>query len=384
MGSGSTTSIGSTTTTTITLNVGSAPTHSGGRLQFNIGAGGTGYNDPQIFVSPPSYESLEVRGVSRLGIGDTTDTGSGLLVDIVMQPSSEYAGIGTYEVGEFIVARSGFGFGRGDKFEPVGLVTDYRLKQVETQFRMEVTETFTDSFCMWQFGEIDYIDSIKDLQTGSRKRFPIKYNDELFSIEKDDVLFEDGDLSNIMLVIRNRVVQEPILHYYFIGGTSIVFTDAPEPQDDIQIFFYRGTRGIDETVGAATTNAPIKPGDQIILSSPLGLTTSQTVRTSFRISNSDSLETNVYSGEGIDEEIYKPITVIKQKNNFVADGELVTKDRKSLTSRIFPAKIIGDIETSTGKFFVDTVNLFDYENNISQDTISARLVAGTSNPVALP
>ena len=77
---------------------------------------------------PPSYESLEVRGVSRLGIGDTTDTGSGLLVDIVMQPSSEYAGIGTYEVGEFIVARSGFGFGRGDKFEPVGLVTDYRLE----------------------------------------------------------------------------------------------------------------------------------------------------------------------------------------------------------------------------------------------------------------
>ena len=114
------------------------------------------------------------------------------------------------------------------------------------------------------------------------ERFPIKYNDELFSIEKDDVLFEDGDLSNIMLVIRNRVVQEPILHYYFIGGTSIVFTDAPEPQDDIQIFFYRGTRGIDETVGAATTNAPIKPGDQIILSSPLGLTTSQTVRTSFK------------------------------------------------------------------------------------------------------
>ena len=186
-----------------------------------------------------------------------------------------------------------------------------------------------------------------------------------------------------MLVIRNRVVQEPIVHYYFIGGTSIVFTDAPEPQDDIQIFFYRGTKGVDETVGTATTNPPIKPGDQIILSSPLGLTTSQTVRTSFRISNSDSLETNVYSGDGIDEENYKPITVIKQKNNFVADGELVTKDRKSLTSRIFPvAKIIGDIETSTEKFFVDTVNLFDYENNISQDIISARLVAGTSNPVA--
>jgi hypothetical protein len=383
MGSGSTTSIGSTTATTVTLNVGASAAHGGGRLQFNIGAGGTGYNDPQIFVSPPSYESLEVRGVSRLGIGDTTDTGSGLLVDIVMQPSSEYAGIGTYEVGEFVVARSGFGFERGDKFEPVGLVTDYRLKQVETEFIMEVIEEFTDSFCMWQFGEIDYIDSIKNLQTGFRKRFPIKYNNELFSIEKDDVLFEDGDLSNIMLVIRNRVVQEPIVHYYFIGGTSIVFTDAPEPQDDIQIFFYRGTKGVDETVGTATTNPPIKPGDQIILSSPLGLTTSQTVRTSFRISNSDSLETNVYSGDGIDEENYKPITVIKQKNNFVADGELVTKDRKSLTSRIFPvAKIIGDIETSTEKFFVDTVNLFDYENNISQDIISARLVAGTSNPVA--
>ena len=54
----------------------------GGTLSFSVDDGGTGYSNPQIFVSEPSYENLSVTGISRIGIGTTTDTGSGLLLDV--------------------------------------------------------------------------------------------------------------------------------------------------------------------------------------------------------------------------------------------------------------------------------------------------------------
>ena len=42
-----------------------------------------------------------------------------------------------------------------------------------------VGNTYSDTFGAWQFGQFDYIDSIKDLQNGSRKRFELRYDGEL-------------------------------------------------------------------------------------------------------------------------------------------------------------------------------------------------------------
>ena len=47
----------------------SARVGAGGTLSFTVVGGGTGYTNPKIFVSEPSYENLDVIGVSRLGIG---------------------------------------------------------------------------------------------------------------------------------------------------------------------------------------------------------------------------------------------------------------------------------------------------------------------------
>lgn len=54
----------------------------GGTLTFNIINGGSGYVSPTIIVSPPSYENMEVEGTFRVGVGTTTDTGIGLLLDL--------------------------------------------------------------------------------------------------------------------------------------------------------------------------------------------------------------------------------------------------------------------------------------------------------------
>ena len=73
-------------TNTITFNVGSgggggtgavveATVGVGGTLSFTITNPGTGYVNPQINIPEPVYENLEVVGISRLGVGATTDTG---------------------------------------------------------------------------------------------------------------------------------------------------------------------------------------------------------------------------------------------------------------------------------------------------------------------
>ena len=70
----------------------------------------------------------------------------------------------------------------------------------------------------------------------------LKFN-ESFNIELDPIL----------LIFRNRVIQEPVKTYEFVGGTTIKFKVAPRPEDDIQIFFYKGTDGVDSSIVKAST-----------------------------------------------------------------------------------------------------------------------------------
>ena len=41
------------------------------------------------------------------------------------------------------------------------------------EFELEVLEIFRDKFSAWQFGEIDFIDSIANLQDGRKGKIPI-------------------------------------------------------------------------------------------------------------------------------------------------------------------------------------------------------------------
>ena len=50
----------------------------GGTLIYSVVGGGTGYINPVVISPSPSYENLPVTGISRLGVGATTDTGIGL------------------------------------------------------------------------------------------------------------------------------------------------------------------------------------------------------------------------------------------------------------------------------------------------------------------
>jgi hypothetical protein len=243
-------------TAIITASVGA-----GGTLSFTVGAGGTGYTNPKVFVSEPSYENLTVTGVSRLGVGTTTDTGIGLLLNVEVGASST-TGIGStyFEVSRFSISRQGYSFQRGDVFKPVGLVTAKGLASPLSEFKLTVVDTFSDSFAAWQFGEFDYIDSVKNYQDGVRTRFPLFYNNELLSFES----LEDSqvNLSNALLIVINGVIQDPGVAYEFDGGTSFVFTTAPRPEDNVAIFFYKGTDG-DDVVVVDSINETLKRGDTV-------------------------------------------------------------------------------------------------------------------------
>jgi hypothetical protein len=339
----------------------------GGTLSFNIVGGGSGYSNPTINVSSPSYENLPVIGVSRLSVGTTTDTGTGLLLNVEVGASST-TGIGStyFEVTDFKITRNGYGFRRGDVFKPVGLVTDARLASPISEFELTVLDTFTDSFAAWQFGELDYIDSIKNYQNSVRTRFPLFYNSELLSFEVDENLPDSQsiNLDNVLLIFANGILQEPGSSYQFNGGTSFIFTVPPKPEDDIAIFFYRGTRGIDSIQEDIAET--IKVGDTVQVfsnNSNINNTVTQDKRVVYDIAGSDKIETNLYVSQGIDSTNEKPLYWTKQKVDLLINGDIVSKSRDSIESQVYPtANIIGDFSNSTNQIFVDDASLFDYEN----------------------
>ena len=378
----------------ISVNVGKAPKGTGGALKFNITSVGKGYVTPSIQVSAPSYQNLPITGVSRRGIGSTTDTGTGVTVDVEVGAANTSVGIGStsYEVVNFKLNNNGYNFKIGDVFKPVGLVTDRFLNSSSliNDFELTVTDVFRDQYSSWNFGEFDFIDSIKDLQDGVRKRFPLVYNASLLSFEVDEDRPDSSliNLDALLLIFVNGVVQDPGDAYTFDGGTSFEFAQAPDASDIIDIFFYKGTTGVDSVqVAAGSSVSPtIKTGDIVqVFKENSGITTTQDPRTIYSISASDEVETNLYTQLGVDERNFKPLSWTKQKVDRKVNGEIVFKTRDSIESQVYPtAKIIDDISTTGNELFVDNARFFNYEEDFSNLVIGSvgGLIVGSTDPVA--
>ena len=269
-----------------------------------------------------------------------------------------------FEVRDFKIARNGYNFRRGDKFTAVGLVTASGLSSPVENFEIEVLETFQDSSALWQFGELDFIDNIKPYQTEPRTRFPLYRNNQLisFEVDKNDPDSVLIDLEALLLVFVNGILQEPNKSYNFFGGTSIIFVEPITPQDEVDIFFYRGTRGIDSFV--EDVNSGIQIGDFIRINKNNEYPNSkaQEERIIFDILESDLVETNVYSGSGINTTTPRPITIIPQKRDRIINSVVVSKKRDILSSQIYPtSRVIKSLQQSDTEIFVDDAQQFFYE-----------------------
>jgi len=363
----------------------SATVGAGGTLAFTIDNGGTGYVDPLVIIEPPSYEALEIVGVSRPGIGTTTESGFNLLVDIKIGPG---AGVTEYfKVDSFSVVRNGYGFRRGDVITPVGLVTASGLAEPIEQFQLIVTDIFNDSFAAWQFGELNYIDSVKNYQDNIRVTFPLFYNGELISFERssDNADSQLIDMDALLLIFINGVLQVPNEAYTFTGGSTFTFTTPPKPEDNISIYFYLGTR--DEDYVFVNVLESLKVGDTIqLLSNNTNLeqTSTQDKRVIVNIPTSERIETEIYGGGGVSDVYMRPLSWIKQKRDLIINNTFVSKTRDSIESQIYPtAKVIKDVLPSDTQIFLDTIELFDYDNeDASINNIECLLIDESKTLVA--
>ena len=403
--------IGATTPNSITINVGpgggggtganiTATVGVGGTLAFNIVSGGTGYVNPELIIPEPTYENLPVVGVSRLGVGATTETGLNLLLNVEVGASSTNVGIGStlFEINNFSITRPGHSFKVGDKFKPVGLVTASHLSQPIQEFELEVIEIFRDRFSAWQFGEIDYIDSIQNFQDGSKVRFPLYFNGQILSFEKDDTdaTSQQIDLDAVLIIFVNGVLQTPKVNYQFEGGSTVLFDSAPDPEDKVDIFFYKGTEGVDvqiediQQVIEIGDEFRVLRNDQVTGVSTISETNSLRSQTNDRvlkeIIGADIVETDIYTGIGITENTQKPIRWEKQKVDIILNDVIIPKTRSVLEPQIYPtAKIIGNLTNTSGTslsdpIFVDNVSSFFYEKDrySTNDTTTDALITSGS------
>ena len=372
--------VGKATADTFRVMVGKSPAGTGGALSLVVKNGGGKYVNPELDIPDPIYENMPVVGISRLGIGKTTDTGNNLLMNVAVGAARTNVGAARsmFEISEFQIARAGHSFKIGDKFKPQGLVTDKRLQKPIQEFELEVVETFNDYYSSWQFGELDFIDSIALMQTGSRRRFPLFFNGQLlsFEIDEESALSDQIDLNAVLLIFVNGVLQTPNVSYQFEGGTTFTFTEAPMASDKVDVFFYKGEEGVD--IEIVDVNETVKVGDDIqLIKHPDFLDpdvepfteTQESTRPVKAILGSDLVETTIYTGIGITEFYAKPLDWTKQKTDVWIKGDLISKSREQLEPQIYPtAKIIASIESTTGTtveetdgIFVDDAEAFFYE-----------------------
>ena len=368
---------------TITATVGA-----GGTLIYSITGPGTNYSSDAILdVADPNGANLGIEGTFRTGIGSTTLTGVGASITVdVIGLSTNFVGMSTapeFELSEVYIwkfTKFGYGFKVGDKFSVAGLSTDPQAGDLFLPFEIEVVNIFNDDVAAWQFGNIDYIDNIRPFQDGSRLRYPLYYQDQLISFETDtnDPDSKEIDLAPVLLIFVNGILQEPGKHYEFTGGTSVSFDTAPSVEDEVFIFFYRGTVGNDSIL--FDVNEIIKIGDSLeLFKSPeielnrVAVDASNFEQTEPRIvvnyASASIVETPFYQGSGVNNDNFKPFRWNKQKEDKVFGGGLVSKARDTLEAQIVPtANILAGYAATDTELFVDHTERFrDLDGQLDAD-----------------
>ena len=353
----------------------------GGELQIIVDNPGTGYVDPYIWAPSPSYFNLPIETVFRRDGSISSGNNLFITCDVGGAKTTAIGRSEYFEVTGYEISNQGFGFAEGDIIEVVGLVTDKSLSQPIEPFQLSVLTIFTDNFAYWNYGQQDYIDSIKSLQDGARTRFPLIYNGEQFSFEKDpeDEDSDAIDLSSILMIYVNTVLQTPNINYFFEGGTSFEFSSAPLPEDDIDIYFYRGKRGIDSAT-VTDVNETVRPGDQLQIkkNDVFDGSKTQDIRLVTEIASSDTARTNVYVGNNdIDDTNPRQVAWDKQKRDLFIYGQPIFKTRDSIESIIRPdPAIIAPLSRTSSTFYIESPQLFRYEEDAFDSVTNLENIAG--------
>lgn len=332
----------------------------------NPGIGYTYSNPPKvIFDSPLSYTNIPLvySSSSRSGFG------TGAIVNIVVGQGSS--------VIDFEITNFGYGYGQGEILTvgiggSVGIPTSTSSSFEE--FKIFIDRTYSHSFSGWTLGGLLNIDPIDSLFDGKTISFPIKIDGEQKTIraKKGSLI----DVQSTLLVFINDILQVPGRGYIFKGGSYITFTEPPKPGDTSKILFYQGTSAID--VIDVDILETIKIGDHIRLYDE-NINYDEEERIVTKINSSDSIDTTLYSGPGINqnENYVRPLVWCKQTEDKVVEGRPVAKDRVIYEPLIYPnTKLIQSVGIGSTVIFVESVKtFFDNKKEYSSKQNSIKIIS---------
>jgi hypothetical protein len=330
----------------------------GGELGYlsidNPGSGYTNTSIPEVIISLPSaYGNLSLYQKDGIGVG--TDA----KIDVQVGNGSSII--------QFDITNPGTGYKVGDVLGVTGIVTNPTVGIGFSEFVITVTEVLSDKFFGYYPGEFIQFNDISPFFNGYRKTFSLTVteNNKTSVISLKTLPGSDLNINNNILIYLNNILQEPGVSYNF-KNSRIVFTEAPKPNSNCVILFYKGSvRDVLEVVPPPT----IKEGDTIQINKDLyqPLVKGQFERVVKKIISVDELDTFTYDSIGIDTTTNRALDWTKQTEDKIINGVLYSKSRPGLHSKVTPtAQIIKKVLPSDTKIYVDNCfPIFSYVDSIS-------------------
>ena len=246
---------------------------------------------------------------------------------------------------DFRIVDQGYGYGNGSVLTvPVGGATGIPtdLSKTYDPFFVNIEEVYNDNFNAWSPGVFEVFDRLDSKFDSVRRSFGLTINQNPVSIQSQKG--SPIEVDKTILVFLNNVLQEPNYAYTFEGGSTITFSEAPEPGDTSKIIFYKGSGDVD--VVFTDILETVKVGDTLdIRNNPdvgQGIIYDQDPRVVIGITTVDSVSTNPYPGPGVtsDRTLKRPVKWSKQTEDVVVDGKKIGKDRILYEPLIYPASYI--------------------------------------------
>ena len=329
------------------------------------GVGYTFTDVPKIdFDDPVPYDDLKLIS-SGTGIGASVSVSVGVGLSII---SSN-------------LINTGYGYTAGETLQVVGIPTNVGIGTTFQHATFTISETQDDEFAGWVFGKMQVLDNFSHEFNDKRRVFTLTEDSEPISIESDTGSLID--LDQVLLIFLDDILQKPNEAYTFNGGTQIEFKEAPRAGSSLQVLFYRGT---DADISLLTAPESIKKGDKIqILKTPSNPSfLSQDQRIITETVARDTLQTNVYKGQGItgaNGSTVRPIVWSKQQDDIIVNGEVVSKSRIVYAGRIFPvSKVIRSIASNHTSVYADGGSLGFRKTEEPDDTeFNVRIIDTQNN-----
>ena len=305
------------------------------------GVGYTWTNVPIVEIDQPiPYDDIELIS-SSTGVGASVSLQVGL-------------GLSVYN---FELNNLGYGYTVGEQLRIAGIPTDVGIGTTFANSIFTVQETRDDEGGGWVFGKLQVLDDFSNEFNGVKKTFSIREDGEIISIQKRPGSLID--LDQTLLIFINDIIQKPGHAYTFEGGSKITFTEPPVEGSSLQILFYRGT---DSDVTTDSAVPRIKIGDGVTIRKNRQTITplSQDQRIVTDIINDDTIETTLYTRQGISdqEEPLRPIKWCKQQTDLIVGGTKISKSRPEYAAKIGPsARLIAGLSTDATTFYTNAGSL---------------------------